>query len=345
MIEAPFPSPQVTFPEIFNGEADSLLVILAVLVVLLFQIGIGVTFWQPWVSSVVRARASYAPPALALPDERDEPIANMDQPTIVGMMRRAVRLRGWRAVYAGGMLTALGSTCSMVGGAVIGVFVATHPQYTTHVGLLSLAALVFVCVPDLLLRVLAVRAIVHPASPHTTWKELVPVGAVWHIYTLPGIWPAYLLIQLLSLQVGSVIFLAFGPTHRATSGGVFRLVLLLAALALIYAPFEVAFVRLASQELDLTASRAQPGAQPLSSPAQSAGAQQESQAELIVNPRSVLALPTQEGEIPRPDAYTGLVDCFRTLVKEEGYGALYRGAMFTFIALWCTALAHWGSLQ
>ncbi|KAF7321604.1 hypothetical protein MKEN_00681500 [Mycena kentingensis (nom. inval.)] len=297
----------------------------------------------PLTGALVRFRANYSPRGLALDEEGAAAPVGPVLSSFFATLARVWRLEGVAGLYKGLMPTLLSaSIMSIIIVALLDDSSASpgrHGYRPPTTGVLGTfiygVALVLLSLPSAILTYRQV-AITTPyklklpyLSPMKAFRVLLTPterARPWILYLTPG------LLAAQGLHVAHVT-LVMGPLHRwlvpmaSGPGGVsypdttaikfsaYLVVVLLSTAVL--TPLEVVTVRLAIQRNQSSAE--------YNSVSQEVEGDAEDLPEYAGAEEDVIGLRT-EGE-----AYTGLVDCVKTIIHEEGFRVLYR-------AWWVTVL-------
>ncbi|KAH7334081.1 hypothetical protein B0J17DRAFT_675243 [Rhizoctonia solani] len=326
------------------------------LLVMLGPISLALFIAVPIAGAIVRLRANYTPKGLQLDEGEDTNGSSHVAPEarvgpavdgVINMIRRIYRLEGWPGFYKG-FMTAFASTILLTLWAIITI--PGHPKYkprcSMHVpatnilrGLLygfgtlvvSIPYEIFfnraVCTPHRLPWLKPMKALRIILSPYELRKP-------WMLYLTPGLLAARMLIVIWVVAIARVVRAKLLPSlanglssahdtedqNRMTKSlnptklGIFLLFSM--ASTAILCPLEVLATRLSVQR-----NQSKAGADLVVDGAT------EPQAEYIGEEEDVIALRSEE------DPYTGLVDCARKMVSEEGVGSLFRAWWLTMIAV------------
>ncbi|KAJ7633320.1 hypothetical protein DFH06DRAFT_1479594 [Mycena polygramma] len=312
--------------------ADVFMVLIAVAVgvfttILSLALTFGIT--MPFVGVLVRYRANYVPKggAVRLDDEAGPGAALISDSSLsyFGMMKRVHRIEGWAGLYKGLMPSITASLLIAVLFVPVTVVlgmghravphggVHLAPQAGPHFWTITFAASIL---PVLLLipaQIIINRAITTPHKlaafePRTALRILLSPAEraqPLRLYLAPGVALALLLEGLIAPAL-SLLHQAARPLPRgAFLGGTLPVVLVATALL---TPLEVMLARLTLQRR---------GPEPAAT---------NDAAPVYTATDSVMDFRTESGAVP----YTGLVDCARKIVAEEGWVVLTR-------AWWLTA--------
>ncbi|KAF8173248.1 hypothetical protein K438DRAFT_1940283 [Mycena galopus ATCC 62051] len=309
-------------------------VVVAAVSILSMALALGVTV--PFAGVLVRYRANYTPKTgtVRLDDEADTAPRADASIGYFGMMKRVHRLEGWAGLYKGIMPTIIATLIAVVVATPIGVLGAL--QYRVHsgsgpvmrpgqpqfillpgwiIGLLMSLVFSLLFVP---LQIITNRAITTPHklaafAPRTALRVLLSPAEraqPLRLYLAPGVAFAIVLESFLASSF-SFLHLVTKSFAGATVALATALPILLLSTAVL-TPLEVLTARLTLQRrIGVAPAEMDALIAPLYS------------AEPVMEFRST---DVEEGEAP----YTGLLDCARKIVKEEGWGVLTR-------AWWLTA--------
>jgi hypothetical protein len=308
---------------------DPITVLISVVVgaavsILSMALALGVTV--PFAGVLVRYRANYTPKTgtVRLDDEADAAPRADASIGYFGMMKRVYRLEGWAGLYKGIMPTIIATLIAFVVVTPIGVLGAlpytvmrpVHPLLPGWIiGLLMSLVFPLLFVP---LQIITNRAITTPHklaafAPRTALRVLLSPAEraqPLRLYLAPGVAFAVVLESFLASSF-SFLPLATKSFAGATIALAAALPILLLSTAVL-TPLEVLTARLTLQRrIGVAPAEMDALIAPLYS------------AEPVMEFRST---DVEEGEAP----YTGLLDCARKIVKEEGWGVLTR-------AWWLTA--------
>ncbi|KAJ7681360.1 hypothetical protein B0H17DRAFT_1205890 [Mycena rosella] len=284
---------------------------------------------MPFVGTLVRYRATYTPKAGAVHLDGEDGLAatpRSDSPSYFGMMKRVYRIEGLNGLYKGLMPSIIASLIAMMVFIPVSLVLASGltvlPNGRVQLpaeGTLLMWSIGFALsvIPALLfipMQIIIDRAITTPHklaafdAPAALRALLSPAERAQplRLYLAPGVAPALLLEALVSPAVGLLrYFVAPRLPLAAALGAALPILLLVTAFV---TPLMVLTTRLEIQRR---------GPEPPTFEAALVPEKEE-----VVDFRSTAA-----GVAP----YTGLVDCARKVVEEEGWGVLAR-------AWWVTAL-------
>ncbi|KAF8596377.1 mitochondrial carrier [Ceratobasidium sp. AG-I] len=330
-----------------------------VIVFLLAMIGpicLGLAISVPFAGAIVRLRANYTPKGLQLNQEEDingsshvAPEARVGPSVngIINMLRRIRRLEGWPGFYKG-FMPALVSTILMTLWAVITIpgHAKYRPRSQVHVPATGILRSLFYSAGALVVaipyEILFNRAV---CTPHRLpwFKPMEALRIIltpyerrkpWILYLTPGLLAARLAIIVWIVAVARVLrsyllpSLASGLSSAHDADDQNRMTkhvnlinltiftLFSASSTAILCPLEVLATRLSVQRNHPTTD-ADCAIDGMSDPA----------ADYIGEEEDVIALRSEE------DPYTGLGDCVRRMIDEEGVGSLFRAWWLTMIAV------------
>lgn len=377
------------------------LVVAAVLAIPLMFLALGLVL--PIVGALVRHRANYLPKAVSLGNVlqdgqetepadyarhsllwRDARASAKIGPVVTGvfdMMRRIVRLEGYRGLWKGITLQVIFCVCILllqllIFGTLFFVVPskgAYPPSPSTQV-LVVLYAFAFtaILVP---IDILTSRAIVHPRLlnwryPRACFAEIMShdeLAQPWRLYLVPGMITGTLARTFWTVVLGALAarvspFPSAAPepepaapgdtdysgpssdTPRISVLSIAAYIVWIAASVCVLTPLNCALVRLAVQRAT--------GQQPLHN-AYAGAAEYNHQAGVTqaepepasrspdgIPPEPVIALrPCDDSGneaqfgfgAPPVQPYTGVIDCLRKMVDEEGVESIWRGVVFTLI--------------
>ncbi|KAI6002711.1 mitochondrial carrier [Pisolithus albus] len=305
------------------------------MIVLMASLAISLAIMVPLVGAIVRFRANYNPKGLQLDPEGDvQPHTGPVISSFFAMLKRVYDIEGWLGLYKGLMPTLISSL-------IISVFLIVflddssfrHRAYTApSAGILgTLFYSIFAMLLSLPQTIITDRAITTPHklpwfnAVHSCRILLTPTERrrPWIIYLTPGLLAAqvahisYVVLILRSIRRLILPELATQPWWRDISPIrlSFFFVLALASTAVL-TPLEVISIRLAIQRTYASAE--------YNSVSQEGGDAEEVEEYAGAN-EDVIGLRSD-----RPP-YTGLIDCAKTIVEEEGWTALYRAWWLTML--------------
>ncbi|KAJ7020720.1 hypothetical protein C8F04DRAFT_1241783 [Mycena alexandri] len=294
--------------------------ILIGVVVTVLSSGLTLAIAMPLVGVLVRYRANYTPKtgAVRLDDEAGVVQSTSDANlSYFGMMKRVHRVEGWSGLYKGLMPTIITSLIAVVVAAPVSLLLVGGVHHVPpHYSSVPLWVLTFgvSTIPVLLLvpmQIITNRAITTPhklaAFDATTALRVLLSPAEraqpLRLYLAPGVALALLLEALVSPTLSLLSFFAFPRLHLAlVLGGVLPLLILSTAAT---TPLQVMAAR-------LTLQRRSSGSE------DTAAAAAGGVAATPMYPEQVMTFRTDEAP------YTGLLDCYRKMVEEEGWRVLYR---------------------
>ncbi|KAH7925508.1 mitochondrial carrier [Leucogyrophana mollusca] len=296
--------------------------------ILFAYFAVCLVFFFPLNGALVRIRAHYDPKGVQLQDDLagvDAPPHTAPVPSFWGMLRRVRRIEGWGGLYKG-MMPILVPTFFVV--AVAALFLNDSqipPERVTYspadipekLGFSLGTMLVF-----LPLTIMSYRAIVIPASIRLPYfNALFSLRALltpeerqrpWRLYTTPGLVATQfveIIYTILAQQVVSQYIVPNLPRSGSAAALIAKIFVFVAVVLLstaIINPLDVITVRLMVQW--------NPLASKISPATQEDGGDDDGNAVK----ETVIDLRTGRG------SYTGLVGCAKTIIAEEGWGALYR---------------------
>ncbi|KAJ7608005.1 hypothetical protein DFH06DRAFT_1018216, partial [Mycena polygramma] len=286
---------------------------------LTFNSSLALTFGitMPFVGVLVRYRANYVPKggAVRLDDEIGPGAALISDSSLsyFGMMKRVHRIEGWAGLYKGIMPSIAASLLIAVLFVPVTVVLGYAGDTNPYAIAITFAASIL---PVLLLipaQIIINRAITTPHklaafAPRTALRILLSPAEraqPLRLYLAPGVALALLLEGLIAPALSLLHHVARPLPRGAALGGTLPVILVATALL---TPLEVMLARLTLQRR---------GPEPAAT---------EDAAPVYTATESVMDFRTESGAV----AYTGLVDCARKIVAEEGWVVLTR-------AWWLTA--------
>ncbi|KAF9044969.1 mitochondrial carrier domain-containing protein [Panaeolus papilionaceus] len=324
-------------------------------VFVVFIMAYYVCFWVltlPFTSVLVRFRANYNPKGLQLADgnEAEAEQGTVDSPPVVGpvvksyfgMFARVYRLEGISGFFKGFFP-------NLIFRALFNITPMAHTPSISRITLNTLDLVIFlltvlfsIYAMIIIYRAMTTPAKLSPFRPRVALRTLLSPherAHFWKLFRNPGLflgWTTYIFLVTLFVRITRYdIFIELSVViQRAIRRSVPQLPspegpynavtwVVLGALAvlgtLLLCPLEVALVRLSLQRNN--------GHEPSSLSAVDTtepAAQSESEVDILVEEDVILTHPDS-------DPYTGLVDCFKRIVKEEGWTTLYRGWWITFL--------------
>lgn len=303
------------------------------MIVLMASLAISLAIMVPLVGAIVRFRANYNPKGLQLDPEGDvQPHTGPVISSFFAMLKRVYDIEGWLGLYKGLMPTLISSL-------IITVFLIVflddssfrHRAYTApSAGILgTLFYSIFAMLLSLPQTIITDRAITTPHklpwfnAVHSCRILLTPTERrrPWIIYLTPGLLAAqvahisYVVLILRSIRRLILPELATGWRDISPIRLSFFFVLALASTAVL-TPLEVISIRLAIQRNYASAE--------YNSVSQEGGDAEDVEEYAGAN-EDVIGLRSD-----RPP-YTGLIDCAKTIVEEEGWTALYRAWWLTML--------------
>ncbi|KAJ7579105.1 hypothetical protein C8J56DRAFT_336654 [Mycena floridula] len=282
-------------------------------------------FFIPLTGTLIRLRANFAPKRLQLLADDGEQERPVNGNSYVGMFKKVHRIEGWGGLYKGIFCYILMSVLAfIVGAGSIGGFRADTSKF--DVQLFRMANRIIFGMLMLPLNVLMYRSIVTPYTMSDSWRRNMHIlfspderQAIWRIYTIPGLVVANACqVVFVNISTTSLAILLSWPAS-ATSDKKAVLILLevsviiaMVITTIVLPPLEVLLAKLATQRYPTVE-------------------------EITEDPHFTLAvryaddgLETIEIRQDQPP-YTGFIDCFKTVIKEEGWRTLYRGWWVTLI--------------
>ncbi|KAJ6545350.1 hypothetical protein B0H19DRAFT_1266800 [Mycena capillaripes] len=316
------------------------LFIISLILGTLLPIALALGITMPFTGVLVRYRANYTPKRnIHLPDADEafyETRAETD--SYFGMMRRVHRLEGWAGLYKGIMPSIIATLIAMVALSPFAIFMSMGHRVLpggrvvmpTPSGLvlwiLSFAMAVIPTILVIPMLIITNRAITTPHKLDTFAPKaalqllLSPAERAhpWKLYFAPGVGLSEFLQGLVSPTLTLILYFIPG-LYLSHHLPVLLAVLPIIALAtLMLTPLQVMGARLTLQRLD-----------PSSDVALAAEADPPAYGE-----EEVMEFRTQEAP------YTGLIDCARQMVAEEGWRALLRAWWVTpFLMITSSAVA------
>ncbi|KAF7335721.1 hypothetical protein MVEN_02227600 [Mycena venus] len=302
--------------------------------VLLFAFILGTT--TPFVGVLVRYRANYTPKtgAVRLDDEDAASRANVAI-GYFGMMKRVYSIEGWAGLYKGIMpsIIAISIALAVV---IVSTYAAVMSRIIHHgrivrwllnVGLSIIPALLIVPMKIIVNRAITTPHRLSAFDARTALRVLLSPAErtqPLRLYLAPGVAFA---IALEGLIVASFNLFRIAIDSLPLGFAIGGLVPVLLLTAAIITPLEVMIQRLTLQRR----SRLTPGLAPSE--------------DAIPPPPVYSAEPVMEfrgtdidsGEAP----YTGLLDCTRKIVAEEGWSVLTRAWWLTLAAMVLSVAAPW----
>ncbi|KAF9044967.1 mitochondrial carrier domain-containing protein [Panaeolus papilionaceus] len=301
---------------------------------------------------LVRFRANYNPKGLQLADANEVEQGTVDSPVVgpvaksyFGMFARVYRLEGISGLFKGFFPNLIFRA----------IFNFTPMAYTPTINQIAfytsdLVRFLLTVIFSIFAMIIIYRAITTPAKlssfqPRIALRTLLSPherAHFWKLFRNPGLflgWTTYIFLVTLFVRITryDIFIEVIVVVHRV----IVRLVpdipepprregpynamtwVILGGLvvlgALLLCPLEVALVRLSLQRNN--------GPEALSSSIVDTS-------EPATQPESDVDISIEEDVIlthPDSDPYTGLIDCFKRIVKEEGWTTLYRGWWITFL--------------
>ncbi|KAJ7783240.1 hypothetical protein B0H16DRAFT_1496062 [Mycena metata] len=313
-------------------------------ILLVPSLAISLALVVPLTGILVRFRANYTPRGLALDSEGSAvphtgPVVN----SYFGMFRRVWQIEGLAGLYKGLMPTFLAAfTISLVILTFMDTSSPRHGQYRAPAaGLLgSLFYSISMMIFSLPITIITYRAITTPHKlpyfqPAKSLRVLLTPTErrrPWIIYTTPGLFlsqclhVAYVTLCLAPLHRLLVPIHEEGVSYPQLSPvklGIYFVVVIFSAGIL--TPLEVMSTRLAIQRNQASAE--------YNSVSQEIEGDAEDVPEFAGAEEDVIGLRTEA------EPYTGLLDCGKTIINEEGFRALYRAWWITLLGGLVSALA------
>ncbi|PKI83447.1 hypothetical protein MVES_002436 [Malassezia vespertilionis] len=282
-------------------------VVLVALVSTVVSIGLTIAIIIPFVGTLTLLRANYLPMAVSLDnvllDGREDELEQRSVlrsmflraqrssakigPVVRGvfpMMARVRRLEGWRGLYKGSTVLAVGGFITAIPTILVAIYSARSgnfgrdEQYTAFSPFRTMVSKVILAMVSLPFDVVLKRTIVHPRRLdwfkfRSSLREILckeEYEQPWRLYLLPGVVPALLLrvavIEYATMAIGFVIFNDWipdepgltdpnkddfhGRTSESTMSAMFGYTLLLLwcmAIQFAVVPLECITVRLTTQ--------------------------------------------------------------------------------------------------
>ncbi|KAF8194064.1 hypothetical protein K438DRAFT_1969354 [Mycena galopus ATCC 62051] len=288
--------------------------------VLPIALTLGIT--MPFTGVLVRYRANYRPKrGVHLADENEAYETRAETDSYFGMMRRVHRLEGWAGLYQGLMPSIITALIALVAVSPFAIFLSMGTKVLpggrvvipTPSGLvLWILSFAFAVIPAILIipmQIITNRAITTPHKLSTFAPKaalqllLSPAERLhpWKLYFAPGVGLSELLQGLVSPTLSLLFYFVPGLylSHRLPV--LFASLPIIALMTLMLTPLQVMGARLTLQRLDASSDVASDAA---SAPP--------------AHGEEVMEFRTQQAP------YTGLIDCGRQMVEEEGWRALLR---------------------
>jgi len=301
------------------------------------SLAVSLAVLVPLTGALVRFRAHYNPKGLQLDPEGDvQPHTGPVITSFLAMLMRVYRIEGWPGLYKGLMPTLLSTSVVTL---FLMVFLSDsnlrHGRYSTpSTGVLGMLAYsLFAMLISLPQTIITDRAI---TTPHKL-PYFDPVYSLrilltpterrrpWILYLTPGLLAsqaahiAYVILGLRAVRQLLLPELAH-PGLPSKDISMVKLVIFLClslASTAILAPLEVIAIRLAIQR-----NHAAPEFNSIS---QEEDGDAEEATEYAGADEDVIGLRTER------EPYTGLVDCAKRIIDEEGWSALYRAWWLTML--------------
>ncbi|KIL00697.1 hypothetical protein PAXRUDRAFT_821382 [Paxillus rubicundulus Ve08.2h10] len=301
------------------------------------SLAVSLAMLVPLTGALVRFRAHYNPKGLQLDPEGDvQPHTGPVITSFFAMLMRVYRIEGWPGLYKGLMPTLLSTSVVTL---FLMVFLSDsnlrHGRYSTpSTGVLGMLAYsLFAMLISLPQTIITDRAI---TTPHKL-PYFDPVYSLRILLTPTERrrpWILYLTPGLLAAQVAHIAYVILGlravrqlllpelahPGLPSKDISVVKLAIFLClslASTAILAPLEVIAIRLAIQR-----NHAAPEFNSIS---QEEDGDAEEATEYAGVDEDVIGLRTER------EPYTGLVDCAKRIIDEEGWSALYRAWWLTML--------------
>ncbi|KAF8844347.1 hypothetical protein BDN67DRAFT_922238 [Paxillus ammoniavirescens] len=301
------------------------------------SLAVSLAVLVPLTGALVRFRAHYNPKGLQLDPEGDvQPHTGPVITSFFAMLMRVYRIEGWPGLYKGLMPTLLSTSIVTL---FLMVFLSDsnlrHGRYSTpSTGVLGMLAYsLFAMLISLPQTIITDRAI---TTPHKL-PYFDPVYSLRILLTPTERrrpWILYLTPGLLASQVAHIAYVILGlravrqlllpelahPGLPSKDISMVKLVIFLClslASTAILAPLEVIAIRLAIQR-----NHAAPEFNSIS---QEEDGDAEEATEYAGVDEDVIGLRTER------EPYTGLVDCAKRIIDEEGWSALYRAWWLTML--------------
>jgi len=290
----------------------------------------------PLTGAVVRLRAKYDPRGIQLdPEDGEQPRTGPAVTSFFAMLARVHRIEGWSGLYKGLMPTLLSipvtSTLFLLRLMSTGNL-RIDKVSTVSTGMLGAMGYTLFAIFFLPLTIIFIRAITTPHklpcfdAKYSLRILLTPAERErpWILYT-PGLVAAqFWQIAFIVLGLGTVRRLLLPelsqpdlpPAEDVSGVKLAAFFVLTLAGTIVLAPLEVILIRLAVQPNY---------AVPQSVPQPNGDAQEA--VEYTGMDENVISLRTEQ------EPYTGLIDCAKKIVEEEGCGALYRAWWWTMLGL------------
>ncbi|EMD33060.1 hypothetical protein CERSUDRAFT_87402 [Gelatoporia subvermispora B] len=304
--------------------------------VLILTLSISLLISVPFSGAIVRLRANYNPKGLQLDVEGDvEPHTGPVVTSFFGMLRRVKRLEGWAGLYKGLMPTLLTvlifsvPTATAIHIAKPIIHDRANTLITSALGLALAAVGYLIFLPA---TIITYRAITTPYK----LSSFRPIKALrvlltpterrrpWVLYATPGLFAAAALQFAYTAVFVEALRVWLAPAPGAGQSGLetlqtVKLVIYVAVQTLsvaVLCPLDVMVAKLAVQRNHAVSGH--------NSTEQEAG---DAALEEYAPDEEVIGFRSEE------DPYLGFVDCFKKIVDEEGWKALYRVWWITMLGL------------
>jgi len=315
-------------------------------IVLIPSLAISLAIVVPLTGVLVRFRANYTPRGLALDNEGSAvPHTGPVISSYFGMFRRVCQIEGFMGLYKGLMPTFL--TALTVSLAILTFMDAPGHRHGSYKA--PSAGILGTFLYSILMMLISLPSAIITYRAITTPHKLPYLGLMkslrtlltpterrrpWIIYLTPGLLasqclhvayvtlilaPLHRLLVPLNSEPGSLAYPEISPIKLS----IYFLVVVVSTAVL--APLEVISTRLAIQRNQASAE--------YNSVTQEVDGDAEEVAEYAGAEEDVIGLRTEA------EPYTGLVDCAKTIINEEGFRALYRAWWITLLGGLVSALA------
>jgi len=321
-------------------DAPPLRLIAALILGGLLGMGLLVVIVWPFIGTLIRYWANYTPKGIALGDETrgERGTLELDLPErnvgYWGMLRRVKRVEGFGGLWKGAGVYAIFVVLSIVLVILIGITVFVLMHFFPFIGkkgifvilpfIVILSYLITIPVCVVVVRSIATSKKLWVRQPIKAYRALLnPFERrnPFRLCLLPGLAFGIILADL----VQGALAIPRGLIMAKPSHSIFKyvcLILLDIVMALAVTPLHVAIIRLALQERAAPVPQAPVGEEGniLLDPQNALPTYQEAEGiefagaeEDVINIRS--------GQVP----YKGLIDCMKSISKEEGIRTLWRG--------------------
>ncbi|KAF7324601.1 hypothetical protein MKEN_00501400 [Mycena kentingensis (nom. inval.)] len=319
-----------------NDPAFLLIVVPATLI----SSAIVLAFTMPFIGTLIRFRANYTPRSrVQLDAEEGEESPTEDVKSYFAMLKRVHRVEGWPGLYKGVMPSILESLISVVFVTpMLAVLYVVSParHFHTLITLLFAVCSVLLLIP---MEIIKNRTITTPYKlrafePSKALRLLLTRAerkAPLRLYLLPGVALASALPVIISLLITMVwqivafeLLPLYGTSYWSLAHAVHRLcgVAFLILTTALITPLHVIRVRLTMQTLPVD-----PAAAP--SPAGEEPQPEHAPEAQVYSSEDVVELRSATGRA----TYTGVEDCGRSILREEGKAAFFRGWWLTALGL------------